>query len=344
MSAVFRMSFILVLFHLLILLICLTRSQIAAVFHDGWWSFKFILVLASFIASFYIDNRFFEGYVVFVRITSVFFLIYQGICILSLSYVINNAVVSYWAESEGSCAGVMLIVFTVIIYALDLVFLIFQFIWFKGCAFNIIILCVTILFGIIFTVLVALKTREDSSILTNAFVMSYALFLSWSAMASRPNDSCNPFLGSSSNTLYQIGLGLLFTLIALFSISMITKGDSDDNKAPAMTSPLVENEEDDEEVGDIPQVGKESVTGEEAHVFPITWPTIFFHILMMFASAYYGVLMTNWGNARIHDSYTDVFEANNFSFWIKIVSQWGCFAIYTFSLVAPMLFPDRDFS
>lgn len=175
-----------------------------------------------------------------------------------------------------------MIIITAIIYGLDIVFLVFQFIWFKDCAINIIILCIVIFFGIAFTALVALKTREDSSILTNAFVLSYALYLSWSAMASRPDESCNPFIHSNGNTIYQIALGLLFTLVTLLSVSVMTK--SEDSKIPMMSAPLVENEETDEEIGDIPQLGKgENVSAEEAHVFPISLPTILFHVLMMFA-------------------------------------------------------------
>jgi hypothetical protein len=78
---------------------------------------------------------------------------------------------------------------------------------------NVVILCGIILFTVIFTVLVAFKTREDSSILTNAFVLSYALYLSWSAMASKPDDTCNPFTNSNENTVYQILFGLLFTVV-----------------------------------------------------------------------------------------------------------------------------------
>lgn len=320
------------------------RNQIAAVFHDGWWTFKFIIVLVSFIASFYMGNGFFEGYAVFVRITSAFFLMYQGICMLSLSYVINGAMVDYWAESQGSFAGVLMIIITVIIYSIDLVVLVFQFIWFNGCALNIVILCVTILFGIIFTVLVVLKTREDASILTNALVMSYALFLSWSAMASRPEESCNPFTNHAANTLYQIGLGLLFTTISLMSISMITKAESGESHVATMNAPLVESDEADDEVGDIPQVGKDAVSAEDAHVYPVSWATVLFHVLMMFACGYYGVLLTNWGDAKINNDSSDIFESNILSFWVKIVAQWGGFAIYTFSLLGPKLFPDRDWS
>jgi len=345
MSAVFRMSFILVLFHLFIFLICLSRVQIAAVFHDGWWTFKFLLILGSFIASFYMPNGFFEVYVNFIRVTSTFFLIYQGVTILGLSYVINGVMVRYWENADGQCFGIVMLVITIGIYILDIVFLIFQFIWFKSCAINVILLCIVIFFGIAFTVLVILKTREDSSVLTNAFVMSYALYLSWSAMASKPDEDCNPFIDNNSNTLMQIGLGLFFTLVTLFSITMMTKNDSEDGKVPIMNAPLVENEDDDEEIGDIPQLGKEDrVSSEEAHVFPISVPTILFHVLMMFACAYYGVLLTNWGDASINSSTTDVFKSNTFSFWVKIVAQWGCFILYTFSLVGPLIFPDRDWT
>lgn len=172
--------------------------------------------------------------------------------------------------------------------------------------------------------MVILKTREDASILTNAFVLSYALYLSWSAMASRPNESCNPFIGSNENTIYQILLGLVFTLITLFSISMMTKSDSDDGAVPIMAAPLVENAEDDEEIEDIPQIGKEeAMSAEEAHVHPISVPTILFHVLMMFACAYYGVLLTNWGDASINSHNTTVFKTSHLSFWVRIAAQWA---------------------
>eukprot|EP00343_Euplotes_focardii_P002993 CAMPEP_0205806696 /NCGR_PEP_ID=MMETSP0205-20121125/10331_1 /ASSEMBLY_ACC=CAM_ASM_000278 /TAXON_ID=36767 /ORGANISM="Euplotes focardii, Strain TN1" /LENGTH=125 /DNA_ID=CAMNT_0053079995 /DNA_START=893 /DNA_END=1270 /DNA_ORIENTATION=- len=125
---------------------------------------------------------------------------------------------------------------------------------------------------------------------------------------------------------------------------MVTKSDDDQGKMPIMSAPLVENEEDEEDLEDIPQVGKDAVSAEEAHVYPISWATIFFHILMIFASAYYGVLLTNWGNASINSNTTDVFKSSALSFWIKIGAQWGCFLIYTFSLVGPLIFPDREWA
>jgi len=238
----------------------------------------------------------------------------------------------------------LLIGFTVIIYILDVIFLVFQFIWFYECAINVVLLCILIFFSVAFTVLVALKTRKDSSILTNAFVLSYALYLSWSAMSSKPDDACNRFQSSNVNTVYQVLLGMVFTLITLFSISMLTKKDGEEtNEIQIMNAPLVEKEETDEQLDEIHQVGKEeTMSPEEAHVFPVSVATILFQVLMMFACMYYGMLLTNWGDASINDERTDVFKSNNFSYWIKISAQWVCFLIYTFSLVGPLVCPNRD--
>ena len=58
-SAIYRMSFTLVIFHLFVFLMCLTRSNCAAMFHDGCWGTKFLMVLAGFIATMWIPNDFF---------------------------------------------------------------------------------------------------------------------------------------------------------------------------------------------------------------------------------------------------------------------------------------------
>lgn len=36
-------------------------------------------------------------------------------------------------------------------------------------------------------------------------------------------------------------------------------------------------------------------------------------------------------------------NSNMASLWVKVVSSWMCIVIYGWTLVAPALFPDRDF-
>ena len=35
---------------------------------------------------------------------------------------------------------------------------------------------------------------------------------------------------------------------------------------------------------------------------------------------------------------------NDASMWVKILSSWVCAGLYVWTLVAPILLPDRDFS
>lgn len=74
-SSVLRMSFVLFLFHLLILMVIAPRVKCSSVFHDGCWCFKFLLVIALFILVFWIPNDFYWGWAHFARIASGFYLV-----------------------------------------------------------------------------------------------------------------------------------------------------------------------------------------------------------------------------------------------------------------------------
>jgi len=57
------------------------------------------------------------------------------------------------------------------------------------------------------------------------------------------------------------------------------------------------------------------------------------------------MLCTNWAQPTILDENTvKFFDSNGTSYWLKLVSQWITMSIYIFSLIAPFIFTDRDFS
>jgi hypothetical protein len=237
------------------------------------------------------------------------------------------------------------LVLTGIITAGNITFAVFQYIWYYSCAYNDVIITITNIAGVAFYILVFMRTRQDASILTSSIVFSYCLYLQWSALASNPNNSCNPFVASATNTVMQIVVGLFFTILSLTIISASTKKEGEGNIATAVNSAMIENEEDTgERVDDIENKDGEKVSAEEAHTFPVTTQTIFFQLLLVLASVYYCMLLTNWGNPTVFDDTTTFFESNSSSFWIKIVAEWISIAIYLFSLLAPLIFPNRDFS
>lgn len=58
---------------------------------------------------------------------------------------------------------------------------------------------------------------------------------------------------------------------------------------------------------------------------------------MNFAILYIMVLLTNWQNPNNQENLPDMWPV----VWIKIVSAWLAVLLYLWTLVAPILFPDR---
>ena len=67
----------------------------------------------------------------------------------------------------------------------------------------------------------------------------------------------------------------------------------------------------------------------------------FFHFVMVLASMYMGMLLTNWATDLSDDS--KEFELGNQNVWVNMVTQWVVFALYIWTMIAPRCFPDRDF-
>ena len=72
----------------------------------------------------------------------------------------------------------------------------------------------------------------------------------------------------------------------------------------------VQEQEGDQQTGDIEN------GSEDNHVFPISTATILFQLLLVLASIYYAMLLTNWGQPTILDDTAVFFDKSGQSFWI----------------------------
>jgi hypothetical protein len=61
---------------------------------------------------------------------------------------------------------------------------------------------------------------------------------------------------------------------------------------------------------------------------------------MCIASIYISMLITNWISV---DVITGDIKSSNFGFWTRVSISWATFLLYTWTLVAPRVCPDRDF-
>ena len=73
-SAVLRASFVLFCYHILILILICPRGHCSSVLHDGFFTLKTFLILAAYVASFWIPYEFFQGWAEFCRVGSVLYL------------------------------------------------------------------------------------------------------------------------------------------------------------------------------------------------------------------------------------------------------------------------------
>lgn len=74
---------------------------------------------------------------------------------------------------------------------------------------------------------------------------------------------------------------------------------------------------------------------------PVTYVYSFFYLIFALASMYSAMLLTGWGNSNIQEDIVDVGWP---SVWVRIITQWITACLYIWSLIAPFILPDRDFS
>lgn len=86
--------------------------------------------------------------------------------------------------------------------------------------------------------------------------------------------------------------------------------------------------------------GGNAASEDEADDVTYNWSL--FHIMFGLATLYIMMTLTNWyspGTTTI-----ETISANMSAVWVKIISSWLCCAIYIWTLIAPVVLPDRDFS
>jgi hypothetical protein len=88
-----------------------------------------------------------------------------------------------------------------------------------------------------------------------------------------------------------------------------------------------------------PGEGSSVTTYESPDLKPIL---IKLSLIFMLGSAYFGMVLTNWSTLQSDDNIANP-RTGYASMWIQASAQWIALLLYCWALVAPKLFPDRDF-
>mmetsp|Transcript_33868 Transcript_33868/g.33401 ORF Transcript_33868/g.33401 Transcript_33868/m.33401 type:complete len:149 (+) Transcript_33868:775-1221(+) len=148
-------------------------------------------------------------------------------------------------------------------------------------------------------------------------MLMYLVYLTWTALASRPTWKCNRFYGRNHGTVFQILVGLAFTISTLMILAFSKRegGEQKEHVENKIKNMVAEEKYRDEEMDRTKRGGEV----ERANVFPVSHSTIVFQVFMIFASIYYAMLLTNWGRPTIEHTHYGYFLDEWAGFWAKIV-------------------------
>jgi hypothetical protein len=338
-SSVYRMSFTLLVFHAMTLLFSYTTNECARIFNMDCWSFKILFIIVFYFSMFFISNSFFSVYAEITRYLSIVFLLYQALIIISFGHIINIKLVEHLDNAIEKGESPRKYQFWLI--TLSLVFSGLTIYWFVDSimkhfdsATNIIIIIVTILLGLAFTVLSITEIVTRKRLLTSIFIFSYISYLCWSALNSQPKENQTKL----ELSFWDILIGLFYLFMALCFLGFYIKKKPEANESEEQKqlnkNPFVEEapiEEDREMLSE--KIPEAEIDLSKAYVL--------FHIFMMFMSIYYSMLMTNWN--VIDNNSSAVLTQTWTSFWVKIGVLGSTILLYVWVLLAPRLLPDREF-
>lgn len=326
------------------------------------WPAKYVLFLFLVGATIFIPNDplFIPIYLWIGRIGSVFFILLQQVILVDIAYNWNEAWLNRSDQAEldeGPGKGkkwlAVILVSCVLLYAASLAGIIIMYMQFGGCATNEAFISITLVMTLLCTV-VQLTKSETGSLLTSACMTLYATYLCGTAVSKNPNAECNPKLGEIST--WSIVLGLLICFISLLWVGWswttdkrlgggnVANGndggeeEKGDEEEPKTGGVVLNNEE----AASPPSESEkqESISSNAASSFASSWKL---NAVMALICCWYAMALTGWGAIENRGDVANP-DVGAASMWMLIVSQWLALSLYLWTLVAPTLFPDRDFS
>lgn len=345
--AVYRICFAACLFFVLMALITIgvkSSKDPRAGIQNGFWGIKYLLVIGGIIGAFFIpEGQFASTWMVFGMIGGFCFIVIQLILIIDFAHTWAETWVSNYEESQSRGWYAALLCAMLTCFALALTGVVLLYVFYtksSGCdlskffiSFNLIL--VLIASGI--SILPSVQERQPrSGLLQSSVVSLYVIYLTWSALTNA-SAACNGITGGQSSFDKQSIIGLVIWACSVLYSSIRTASSS----SKITMSEHILAKEGSGEGGDGGEAGR---SGDEPKVFDnegegVAYSWTFFHVVFALATLYIMMTLTNWYNPR-----SELSKENMASMWIKITSSWLCVGLYIWTLVAPALFPNREFN
>ncbi|XP_062322570.1 serine incorporator 1 [Osmerus eperlanus] len=362
-KSVYRMCFAMTCFFFLFSVIMVrvrSSRDPRAVVQNGFWFFKFLILVGITVGAFFIpDGTFHTVWFYFGMVGSFLFIIIQLILLIDFAHSWNKVWVGNAEEGNKNCWFAGLLSFTILHYALAFTAVVLFYVYYTqpdGCTEHKVFISLNLIFSIIVSVVSVLprvqEAQPQSGLLQASLISLYTMYVTWSAMTNNPDRKCNPSLLSLVSNTTTITLdpsapaetvrwwdgqgivGLIIFLFCTLYASIRSSSNSQVNK-------LMHTEVGGGSGGSGGEVGEDglrrAVDDEEEAV---TYNYSFFHFSLCLASLYIMMTLTNWYQP---DTSTQAMQSSMPAVWVKISSSWLGLGLYLWTLLAPLMFPDRDF-
>lgn len=375
--AVYRLCFILCLFFVLMSVIMIrvkSSKDPRAPIQNGFWAIKYLLVIGGMIGAFFIpEGSFGTTWMYFGLIGGFLFIIIQLILIVDFAHSWADAWVGNYHDTESKGWYAALLGVTFLNYAIAIAGVALLFIYFtvplkdvdETCSLNKFFISFNLILCVIASSVSILPIVQEklsnSGLLQSSIVTLYVVYLTWSGVSNSPDTECKPDFLHNSTGGHDVNkvtfdkesiIGLVIWMCCVLYSSLRTASKSSritmSDNMMAKENGAVRNQADQSLVsnevetpsGDNEEGGHAKVWDNEDDSVAYSWS--FFHLMFALATLYVMMTLTNW--YKPNGSNLDTLNANAASMWVKIISSWMCLALYTWSMIAPVVLSDRDFS
>lgn len=355
--AVYRMCFATAafFFFFMLLMICVRSSRDPrAAIQNGFWFFKFLILVGITVGAFYIpDGSFPKIWFYFGVVGSFLFILIQLILFIDFAHSWNQRWLCKAEECDSPAWYAGLFFFTFLFYLLSIAAVALMFVYYTesgACHEGKVFISLNLTFCVCVSIVAVLPKVQDaqpnSGLLQASVITLYTMFVTWSALSNVPDQKCNPHLpirnGTGQMNLEDYStvwwdapsiVGLVIFILCTFFISL----RSSDHR---QVNSLMQTEE-----CPVETIQQQQVTVSEGRAYDneqdgVTYSYSFFHFCLVLASLHVMMTLTNWyspGETRkMVSTWTSV--------WVKICASWAGLFLYLWTLVAPLLLPNRDFS
>ncbi|XP_013410460.1 probable serine incorporator [Lingula anatina] len=381
-ASVYRVCFAMAAFFFLLMLIMInvkTSKDPRAGIQNGFWGIKILVLIGVGVGAFFIPGG--ANAIVFMwfgMVGGFLFIIIQLILLIDFAHSWNEKWVGNYEENENKGWFAGLLFFTIVFYLVAITAVVLFYVFYTSggdCSLHKFFISFNLILCVVISIVAILPKIQEaqprSGLLQAAIITCYVMYLTWSAMSNNPDKLCNPSLSSILDGTYNkqnstasagdltgtphfdgesIVALLIFLLAVLYSsirsssssqVGKITLSGGTENtylKESSSDEAMLGAKEGNTNSGnDDEESGRNTYDNEEEGV---AYSYSFFHFMMMLAALYVMMTLTNWYRPS---SDLSSMNANQPSMWVKISSSWLCIVLYLWTLIAPVVLPNRDF-